>query len=83
MGAAGAAEPGFVSVTRRPSSRNAAARIGKSRTFPRRSSNTTEPRSQRSTAPQNPLAASSTTVPRSAGTSGTARVRRLACRSGP
>ena len=66
---------GTTSVAGRPSTRNAAGRSGKTRWRPCRSSRVTSRTSTRTTAPQNPLAGSSTTTPRSAGTSGISRLR--------
>jgi hypothetical protein len=69
-GPAGFATTG-TSVAGAPSNRNAAGRIGNTRRRPWRSSRVTSRTSALITAPQNPLAGSSTTSPLSAGTSGT------------
>src|SRR5690606_28918643 len=69
VGAAGRA--GRRSVTGCPSSRNAAGSSGNGRRLPKRSSNTTAPASNPTTAPHQPDSASSTTSPSSASTSGT------------
>ena len=71
VGACGA-RFGTTSVATAPSTRNAAGRSGKTRRPPRRSSSVTSRTSTAMTAPQNPLPASSTTIPASAGTSGIA-----------
>ena len=78
-----AAGGGTTSVAGRPSTRNAAGRSGNTRCRPCRSSSVTSRTSTRTTAPQNPLAGSSTTVPRSAGTSGIWRLRTIRAPSAP
>ena len=76
-----AARAGRRSVTGSPSSRNAAGCSGKLRRLPCRSSSTTAPDSNPTTAPQNPESASSTTRSGSASTSGTVRAAvRQICR---
>jgi len=77
------ARGGTTSVAGRPSTRNAPARSGNTRWRPCRSSRVTSRMSTRTTAPQNPLPGSSTTVPRSAGTSGISRLRTTRVPSAP
>ncbi len=71
VGVARARGAGTTSVAGAPSNRKAAGRSGNTRRRPCRSSSVTSRASTATTAPQNPLAGSSTTSPSSAGTSGT------------